>query len=63
MPGIGMFMWRQLSRWGTIIGLYLACSAEVGYTEKSLKDSARRSISEKHGKRCQMGLQDDPARF
>jgi hypothetical protein len=27
-------MWRQLFRWGTIIGLCLAGSAEVAYTEK-----------------------------
>ena len=29
---IGMFMWRQLFRWGTIIGLCLAGSVEVEYT-------------------------------
>jgi hypothetical protein len=31
-----MFMWRQLFRWGTIIGLCLAGSAEVADTEKYL---------------------------
>ena len=31
-----MFMWHQLFRWGTIIGLCLAGSTEVACTEKRL---------------------------
>jgi hypothetical protein len=33
-PGVGTFMWRQLFRWGTITGLFLAGSAEGACTEK-----------------------------
>ena len=36
MQGVGMFMWRQLFRWGTITGLFLADSAEGACTEKWL---------------------------
>jgi len=34
--GVGMFMWRQLFRWGIIAGLWLAGSTEVACTEKWL---------------------------
>ena len=45
MQGVGMFMWRQLSRWGTIVGLFLACSAEAQYTLKNvLQISGKRGI-------------------
>jgi len=43
-------MWRQLFRWGTIIGLFLAGSAEVVYTEKCLAKPGKRGIFKTHEK-------------
>ena len=48
--GVGMFMWRQLFRWGTITGLCLAGSTEVACTEKWLQRSGRRGIFKTHEK-------------
>ena len=45
-----MFMWRQLFRWGTIIGLCLAGSAEVADTENILQRSGKRGILKTHEK-------------
>jgi hypothetical protein len=43
-------MWCQLFRWGTIIGLFLAGSAEVVYTEKCLAKSGKKGIFKTHEK-------------